>query len=69
MSHINYCHCGVGIFINRNLRRCLAVSQLRIMNKVFSCADDCSIGIYDQDTDDIHLNYDDVAKVVKTYTQ
>ena len=28
----------------------------RIMNKVFSCADDRSIEIYDQDTDIIHLN-------------
>ena len=58
MSHFNYCHCGVGI---------LSMSK-RIMNKVFSCAEDCSIKIYDQDTDSIHLNYDDVVdKVVKLY--
>ena len=31
MSRFNYCHCGVGI---------LSMSK-RIMNKVFSCADDC----------------------------
>ena len=33
------------------------------MNKVFSCADDCDIKIYYQDTDSIHLNYDDVDKI------
>ena len=32
------------------------------MNKVFTCADDCDINIYYQDTDPIHLNYDDVDK-------
>ena len=35
------------------------------MNKVFGCATDCDIKIYYQDTDSIHLNYDDVDKVVK----
>ena len=39
------------------------------MNKVFSCADDCDIKIYYQDTDSIHLNYDDVDKVVKRYKE
>ena len=39
----------------------------RIMNKVFSCADDCDIKIYYQDTDSIHLNYDDVDKIEKKY--
>ena len=39
------------------------------MNKVFSCADDCKIKIYYQDTDSIHLNYDDVDKVVKRYKE
>ena len=38
------------------------------MNKVFSCADDCDIKIYYQDTDSIHLDYDDVPIVVKRYT-
>ena len=55
MSHVNYCHCGVEI---------VSMSK-RIMDKVFSCADDCSILIYYQDTDSIHLNYGDVDKVVK----
>ena len=39
----------------------------RIMNKVFSCADDCGVKIYYQGTDSIHLNYDDVDKTVKRY--
>ena len=37
------------------------------MNKVFSCAFDVGVKIYYQDTDSIHLNYDDVDKVVKRY--
>ena len=59
MSHFNYVHCGVEI---------LSMSK-RIMNKVFSCADDVNIKIYYQDTDSIHLNYDDVDKVVERYKQ
>ena len=39
----------------------------RIMNKVLSCTDDCNVNIYYQDTDSIHLNYDDVGKNVKRY--
>ena len=57
LSHFNYVHCGVEI---------LNMSK-RIMNKVFSCADDCDIKIYYQGTDSIHLNYDDVDKVVERY--
>ena len=57
MSHFKSCHCGVEM---------LSMSK-RIMNKVFSCANDCSIKIYYQDTDSIHLNYDDVDKVDKIY--
>ena len=37
------------------------------MNIVFSCADDFDIKIYYQDTDSIHLNYDDVDKIVERY--
>ena len=59
MSHFNYVHCGVEI---------LSMSK-RIMNKVFSCADDVGIKIYYQDTDSIHLNYDDVPKIVARYKQ
>ena len=36
------------------------------MNKVFSCAGDCDVKIY-QDTGSIHSNYGDVDKVVKRY--
>ena len=55
LSHFNYVHCGVEI---------LNMSK-RIMNKVSSCADDCDIKVYYQDTDSIHLNYNDVDKVVE----
>ena len=59
MSHVNYVHCGVDI---------LTMSK-RIMNKVFSCADDLGINTYYQDTDSIYLNYDDVPKMVEQYKQ
>ena len=39
----------------------------RIMNQVFSCADDCHVKIFYEDTDSIHLNYDGVDTVVKKY--
>ena len=55
LPHYNYVHCGVGI---------LSMSKW-IMDKVFSCANDCYVKTYCQDTDSIHLNYDDVDKVVK----
>ena len=57
LSHYNYFHCGVEI---------LSMSK-RIMNKVFSCADYCDVKTYYQDTDSIHLNYEDVDKVVDIY--
>ena len=57
LSHYNYVHCGVEI---------LSMSK-RIMNKVVSCAGDCGVNNYYQDTDSIHLNYDDVDKVAKIY--
>ena len=59
MSHFNYVHCGVEI---------LPMSK-RIMNKVFNCADDLNIKMYYQDTDSIHMNYDDVDKLCKYYKQ
>ena len=55
LSHYNYVHCGVEI---------LSMSK-RIMNKVFSCADDCGVNTYYQDTDSVHSNYDGVDKVVE----
>ena len=57
LSHFNYVHCGVEI---SNMSK-------RIMNKVFSCADDLNIKMYYQDTDSIHLNYGDVDKLVERY--
>ena len=39
------------------------------MNRVFCCADDSNIKIYHQDTDSIHMNYDDVDKRCKYYKQ
>ena len=59
MTHFNYVHCGVGI----------SSTSKRIMNKVFSCCDGCSIEIYYQDTDSLHLSYDDVDKVVERRKQ
>ena len=59
VSHFDYVHCGVEI---------LSMSK-RITNKVFSCADDLNIKIYYQDTDGIHLNYDDVDKIVDRYEE
>ena len=59
LSHFNYVHCGVEI---------LSMSK-RIMNKLFSCAYDLNITIYYQDTDSMHLNYDDADKVVEGYNE
>ena len=59
MSQFNYVHCGVEI-LNKSKR---------IMDKVFSCADDCAIKTYYQDTHSIHLNYDGVDTVVKIYKE
>ena len=39
------------------------------MNNVFSCSNDCGVNVYYQDTDSIHLNYDDVDKVVNIYKE
>ena len=59
LSHFNYVHCGVEI---------LSMSK-RIMNKMFSCADDLNIKAFYQDTDSTHLNYDDVGKIVDRYKE
>ena len=57
MPHLEYVHCGVEI---------LSMSK-QFMNKVCSCATGCGVKVYYQDTDSIHLNYDDVDKHVKQY--
>ena len=44
LSHFKYAHCGVEI---------LNMSKI-MMNKVLSCADDCDIRIYYQNTDPMH---------------
>ena len=59
LSHYNYVHCGVDI---------LSMSE-NIMNYVFDCANDCNVNIYYQDTDSIHLKYDDVDTIVNTYKE
>ena len=59
LSHHNYVHCGV---------ETLSMSK-RIVNQVFSWATDCDIQVYYQDSDSIHLNYDDVDKVVERYKE
>ena len=59
LSHFHFVHCGVEI---------LNMSK-RIMNKVFSCADDCDIKIYYRDTDSIHLNYGGVDKTENGYKE
>jgi hypothetical protein len=52
-KHYNSCHIGVEI---------LSMSK-RIMNEVMCLAEDNDIFMYYQDTDSIHLNYEDVAKL------
>ena len=59
MYHYNYVHAGIEI---------LSMSK-RIMNKVFEVSNDCGAKIYYQDTDSIHLNYDDVDKIVNRYKE
>ena len=59
LPHYNYVHCGVEI---------LSMSK-RVMNKVFSCADDCDVKTYYQDAGSIHLNYDDVDTAAERYKQ
>ena len=59
MSHYNYVHASVEI---------LSMSK-RKMNKVFEVSNDCGVKICDQDTDSIHLNYEDVDKIVHRYKE
>ena len=41
----------------------------RIMNRVFGSASDIGVNVYYQYTYSIHLNYEDVDKVVKIYKE
>ena len=58
-SHYNYVYAGVEI---------VSMSK-RIMNKVFEVSNDCGVKTYYQDTDSIHLNYDDVDEHVNRYNK
>ena len=57
LSHYNCVLCEVEI---------LSMSK-HMMNCVFDCANECNVIIYYQDTDPIHLNYDDVDKLGERY--
>ena len=50
MSHYHYCQCGAEI---------LCMSK-RIMNEVMCSAEDVDLEIFYQDTDRMHMNYDEV---------
>ena len=50
IDHYNYAHCGVEI---------LSMSK-RIMNEVMTLAEDNKLNIWYQDTDSMHINYEDV---------
>jgi hypothetical protein len=58
-NHFNYCHCGVEV---------LSMSK-RIMNEVMVLAEDKNCKMYYQDTDSIHMNYEDVATITKEYRE
>ena len=50
LNHFNYVHCGVEI---------LSTSK-RIMNEVMTLAEDLGLSIWYQDTDSMHINYEEV---------
>ena len=55
IDHFNYAHCGVEI---------LSMSK-RIMNEVMCLAEDINLKMYYQDTDSIHISYDQVEILEK----
>ena len=57
-KHFNYASCGVEI---------LSMSK-RIMNEVMCLAEDKELKIFYQDTDSLHMDYDDVAILKKEFT-
>ena len=59
MPHYNNVYAGVEI---------LSMPK-QIMNKVFEVSNDCGVKMYYQDTGSIHLNYDDVDKIVNRYKE
>ena len=50
INHFNYAHCGVEI---------LSMSK-GIMNEVMTLAEDEGLNIWYQDTDSMHINYEEV---------
>ena len=57
MSHYNYCHCGVEIlYMNKT-----------IVNEVMCLAEDLDLEIFHQDTDSLHINYDEVKILTKAF--
>ena len=56
-NHFNYCQVGVEV---------LSMSK-RIMNEVMCLGEDIGCNMYYQDTDSIHLNYEDVPKLAIAY--
>ena len=56
-EHFNYVHCGVEI---------LSMSK-RIMNEVMTLAEDKQLNIWYQDTDSMHINYEDVEVLAKEF--
>lgn len=57
INHYNYCHCGVEV---------LSMSK-RIMNEVMTLAEDLKLSIYYQDTDSMHINYEEVDVLAKEF--
>ena len=55
IDHCNYCHCGVEI---------ISMSR-RIMNAVMTMAEDFNLSIYYQDTDSMHINYEETQILSK----
>ena len=57
INHYNYCHCGVEV---------LSTSK-RIMNEVMTLAEDLKLSIYYQDTDSMHINFEEVETLSKEF--
>ena len=57
LNHFNYVHCGVEI---------LSTSK-RIMNEVMTLAEDLGLSIWYQDTDSMHINYEEVELLAKEF--
>jgi hypothetical protein len=58
LNHYNYVQCGVEI---------LSMSK-RIMNEVMCLAEDLDLKIYYQDTDSMHINYEEVDILAKEFS-